>query len=100
MPKGVSLISLDLKTREMPQTQMPNRLDDARRQMDGQNAPPAPKPPEKEVALELVGMAPTDGHVAAFISLLGKSALLEDVNLVYSEEFKNNDEMLRRFRWR
>ncbi len=97
MPKGVSLLSLELKTRESTEVRKPSQLAAARQQMEGQVNPP-PKPPEKEVTLELVGMAPTDGHVAAFISLLGKSPLLDDVNLIYSEEFKDNDEMLRRFR--
>lgn len=98
MPKGVSLISLDLKTREVAPPPRANPMDEARKQADGKPEDQSPRPPEREVTLELVGMAPSDGHVAAFISQLGKSNLLDDVNLIYSEEFKNNDEMLRRFR--
>ena len=66
--------------------------------MSGTPQTQQPPPPSTEVAVDLVGLAPTDGQVAAFISELGKSPLLTDVNLVYSEEFKNNDEVLRRFR--
>jgi Tfp pilus assembly protein PilN len=99
MPKGVDLMSVDLKTRDATEAPRNNRLEAARQQLDGTPENQAvPRPPEKEVTIELVGMAPTDGHVAAFISALGKSPVLEDVNLVYSEEFKFNDETLRRFR--
>jgi Tfp pilus assembly protein PilN len=99
MPKGVSLISMELKTHEATEPHRANRLEAARRQMEGTpENQAAPRAPDKEVSLELVGMSPSDGQVAAFISALGKSALLEDVNLVFSEEFANNNETLRRFR--
>jgi len=100
-PKGVSLKSFELKSRELPSTTPPlTDLEKAKLQQDGKPIPP-PKPPEMEVTLDLVGYAGTDSQVAQYISALGKSPLLTDVNLLFSEEFKlgsgNDADTVRRF---
>jgi Tfp pilus assembly protein PilN len=98
-PKGVNMVSLDMKSRQLPQPELSD-VDKAKRQQDG--LPPEPeKPPEFEFTLNLIGTAPADGQVAAYISALGKSKLLSDVNLLFSEEYKRGEgdakEVLRRF---
>jgi Tfp pilus assembly protein PilN len=98
-PKGVNMVSLELKSRELPQPELSD-VEKAKRQQDG--LPPEPeKPPEFDFTLDLIGTAPTDAQVAAYISALGKSKLLADVNLLFSEEFKRGEgdakEIVRKF---
>ena len=99
MPKGTSWLSLDLKTRDSAPARAVSKLDEAK---SAQNAANGVFEPQrilpKEVTVDLVGMAPTDNQVAAFIAALGKSDLLIDVNLLFTEEYKHNEQMLRRFR--
>ncbi|HEX2971442.1 MAG TPA: PilN domain-containing protein, partial [Tepidisphaeraceae bacterium] len=93
MPKGTSWLSLDLKTKESTPVRPVAKTDDGKPAgFEPTHAQP------KDVIVDLVGMAPTDNQVAAFIAALGKSELLIDVNLLYTEEYKHNDQMLRRFR--
>lgn len=97
-PKGVSMLTMELKSKEgvaRPATPL-EAAKAAADQASGAAAPPKLAPPIVEVMV--TGMAPTDGHVATFIESLGKSRLLSDVNLMYSEEFKHNDTPLRRFK--
>ena len=55
-PKGVNMVSLEMKSRELPQPQLSD-VDKAKRQQDG--LPPEPeKPPEFEFTLDLIGTAP------------------------------------------
>jgi Tfp pilus assembly protein PilN len=98
-PKGVNMLSLELKSRELPQAQLSD-IDKAKRVQDG--LPPViEKPPELEVTIDLTGTAPSDGQVAAYISALGKSPLLSEVNLLFSDEFKRGQgdaqEVVRKF---
>jgi Tfp pilus assembly protein PilN len=98
-PKGVNMVSLEMKSRELPRPEL-SEVEKTKRQQDG--LPPEPeKPPEFEFTLDLIGTAPADGQVAAYISALGKSKLLTDVNLLFSEEFKrgqgDNAEVVRKF---
>lgn len=94
MPQGVTLISLDLKSREI-QPVIATKMEQAQT-----DAKPELKPVQREVTVNLVGLAPTDGQVASFIASLGKSPVLSDVNLLFSEEFKPRDKehMVRRFK--
>ncbi len=98
-PKGVNMLSLDLKSRQLPQAQLSD-IEKAKRIQDG--LPPIEeKPPELEVTLDLMGTAPSDGQVAAYIASLGKSPLLSEVNLLFSDEYKrtqgDTQEVLRKF---
>lgn len=47
-----------------------------------------PRPRQYDVKLKLTGIADTDVQVAQFISKLNTSKLLQDVNLLISDEFK------------
>ena len=102
-PKGLSLTNLELKTHEaqqQPSGRPMSDLEKAKRQQEG--LPLEVKAPAQEVTLDVVGLAPTDGEVAAYIAALGKSPLLLDVNLLFSEESKKGTdehaEMQRKFR--
>jgi Tfp pilus assembly protein PilN len=99
LPKGASLLTVELRSKDLPQTHTQTKLDDAKAQQDKANgtAESAP-PPEREVTITITGMAPSDGHVAAFIAALSKNPLLCDVNLLFSEEYKFNETTLRRFK--
>lgn len=91
------LLTIELKSREIAVYRPTTELEKTKKQMAGK-VPEIVKPPELEVNIELTGVAPTDGHLAQFISALGKSPILTDVNLVYTEEFKIKERMMRKFR--
>jgi Tfp pilus assembly protein PilN len=97
MPKGASLLALELHSRDIQQARPAPHPDPAGNGQDAAKAEP-PRPPQREVKVTLTGIAPTDGHVATFIAALGRSKLLTDVNLLYSEEFKHKEEIVRRFK--
>jgi Tfp pilus assembly protein PilN len=91
-PTGVNFVSLDLKSREAAQPAKPNP------ELGG--AKPADvKPPAVDVTMTLMGTAPTDAEVAAYMTALQKSPLLTGVALLYSEEYRKNkdDVPMRRF---
>lgn len=50
-----------------------------------------------DVHLKITGVAITDVEVAQFISKLSQSSVLQDVNLIISEEFVQEDNKVRRF---
>ncbi len=50
-----------------------------------------------DVHLKITGIAATDVQVAQFISKLNTSRLLRDVNLVISDQFEKDKEILRKF---
>ncbi len=91
-----SLITLELKTRD-DGTPRISKLEEAK---NAQNGGAPVKPTAPEVTITITGMAATDGNVAGFIEALGKSPLLRDVNLLYTEEYRrdNTDAPLRRFK--
>lgn len=57
-----------------------------------------PPPPRYTVSVSMVGVAPTDVQVAQYMASLSRSPLLDDVNLVFSEETKVDENLMRRFR--
>jgi Tfp pilus assembly protein PilN len=98
MPAGVSLLDLQLESKKLaahpaPQTQFQKH----NKSLDAKASPPPPQPQAYEVHLKLVGVAGTDVQVAQFMGQLQQCRLLQDVNLAYSQEFKQDNEMLRRF---
>jgi Tfp pilus assembly protein PilN len=106
-PQNVNFIGLELKSKEIQAAQAPARpnsdLEKARRQQEGLPGE-ATKPAVVEVHMDLFGTAPTDQEVATYMTALQKSALLKDVNLLFSEEYKRpgngteeKKEMVRRF---
>lgn len=95
-PKGLTILSLELKTADAPLAAPAIAIDKAA----GADASPV-KPPQADVTIQLTGTAPTDGHVAQYIAALSKSKLLSEVNLLFSDEFKRtrdtNSDMVRKF---
>ncbi len=59
---------------------------------------PRIEPPRWRTEISLLGFAPTDVHVSAFLSELNDHPLLENVNLQFSEEIELNDIPVRQFR--
>ncbi|MCP4709844.1 MAG: hypothetical protein GY869_14570 [Planctomycetes bacterium] len=55
-------------------------------------------PKKWETTIEITGLAPTDMQVAQLISQLNKFRLFKEVNLVYSEEHEEGDEVLREYK--
>lgn len=55
-------------------------------------------PKQWETTMEITGLAPTDLQVAQLIAQLGKFRLFKAVNLVYSEEHEEGDEVLRKYK--
>ena len=102
-PPSVHMVSLELTTKDIkdagPATPM-SEMEKAKRKQEG--LPPIPaKPPEREVTVDLVSVAPSDAEVAKYVEALGKSKVLTDVNLLFSEEFKvgkkDAERQIRRF---
>jgi len=52
-----------------------------------------------DVNMKITGVAPNDGQVAQFIAKLDRSTMFQDVNLVFTDEFKESerDVKLRKF---
>jgi len=102
-PKNVSMLNFEMKSKEIAASARPmTDLEKAKRQQEGKSLD-VQKPTEYEVSIDLMAMAPTDGQVAQYIAELGKSQLLSDVNLLFSEEYRRpgvaeGGETLRRFR--
>ncbi len=86
-PQGVSLLNLELKSKEIQASARPmSDLEKAKHQQEG--ATETIQVPQLEVSLDVMGLAPSDGQVAAYIAALSKSPLLSDVNMLFSEECK------------
>jgi len=97
MPANVSLLKLDLSTKVIKARTMATTALEQQRQ-DQAKAVAAPEMDEMEVSLDVVGVAPTDLHVAQFMTSLGKGAMFRDLNLAYSEETTIEGTKLRSFR--
>jgi Tfp pilus assembly protein PilN len=98
IPGGVSLLdfNLDSKIRSAPVSSAPKTAFDQKR-ADVEASNNAPQARVYDVTMRLTGVAATDVQVAQFISKLNKSTLFRDVNLLVSEEFKQNAETVRKF---
>lgn len=93
MPKGVSLLNLELRSHEAPnKPAVKNDTEDPNKPTEPQ------RPPEQIVTITIMGVAPTDDQVANFMKALVHSPMLQDVNLLFSEEFKTKDDMVRKFK--
>lgn len=107
MPGTLSLLKLEMKTEEVKQarSRAATALERARKQKDkkeggvggGEEADAGPAAKATEVKFDVTGVAPTDVQVAQYMTSLGQSALFKDVNLVFSEEMKVNDRIMRKF---
>jgi Tfp pilus assembly protein PilN len=102
LPSGVSLIDmvLDSKRRTAAPPAAPKSAFEAKANGGAAAAAAATAQVQAvtyDVGIKVTGMATNDVQVAQFISKLNVSRLLQDVNLVVSDEFKQGDDKLRRF---
>lgn len=102
MPPNLSLLELTMETRVLPkrssaQTALDQaKLDNAK--AGGKPVAPEPEVNPTEVTIYLVGVAPTDVQVAAFMTSLGKTAFFTELNLSFSEETQIENQTMRKFR--
>ena len=94
--KDTKLSSLDLKTKEISVARPAAKLDDARNQIAAANEPI--RLPPTETTIEVMGLAPSHEHVAAFLANLGKIDLIEGAQPLFSEEYKIDTQTYRRFK--
>ena len=98
LPKGSSLLRFELDTKpvqtivgpEVPNTRFAHAA-----------AGRAPKPEgltRLDTTITLTGLAGTDVEVARFIAAMARCELMDTVDLVYSQEKKMDDSMVREFR--
>lgn len=101
LPTGVSLVDVVLESRKRSANAAPA----AKTAFEVKAAGSAGAKPQAQqlqpivldVTMKVTGVASNDVQVAQFITKLNGSRLLKDVNLVISDEFKNGDDMLRKF---
>ena len=103
MPAGVSLMDVKLESK----VRMPggpggggkSQFELKREAMQGSKAAKASTPQAKvyDVSLKISGMADNDVQVAQFMAKLNTSSLLQDVNLVISDEYVVNELKMRKF---
>jgi len=104
MPAGVSLMDVKLESK----VRMPggpgggggkSQFELKREAMQGAKASKANAPQAKiyDVSLKISGMADNDVQVAQFMAKLNTSSLLQDVNLVISDEYVVNELKMRKF---
>jgi Tfp pilus assembly protein PilN len=98
MPTGVSLLDLQMTSKRKTAPAAPQtRFQKHGKTLKNKDAPPPPQPQTYDVRLKLTGVAGTDVQVAQFMGKLLQCELLQDVNLAYSQEFKQDNQMLRKF---
>ena len=101
MPAGVSLMDVKLESK----VSMPggggggkSQFELKRAAMEGNRAKAAaPQAKVYDVTLKVSGMADNDVQVAQFMAKLNTSSLLQDVNLVISDEYVVNELKMRKF---
>ncbi len=99
LPARVSLLELSLDSRKRAAVVAPVKGTAFERKAADTAAkgPPPPEPQVMDVSMKITGVADTDVQVAQYISRLHGSSLLNDVNLLISEPFMQDQEQLRRF---
>ena len=104
MPTTLSLTELILDSRPSKNPRRAEALtaiEEAKRKSLAATKTPAANEaqvPELDVAMQLVGVAPTDLEVSQFMTALGRCDLFSDVTLLFSEQFIMKDQEMRRFR--
>jgi Tfp pilus assembly protein PilN len=103
MPEELGLLEFELVAHRLPSATERDPNAPANRPTRAPTAAEASADPRQvaprwRTAISLLGFAPTDIHVSAFLSALNKHPLLEDVRLDFSEETDLNDLPVRQFR--
>lgn len=103
MPTTLSLLELDLETKAIKNkgpraTTAMQRARQKQAAKAGGNTDVNMAVQPTEVSMVMTGVAPTDVQVAQYMTSLGRSEMFLDVNLVFSEEIKINERLMRKFR--
>lgn len=103
MPEGLGLLEFELTSHLLPPTESDVGSSPSNKPRRGQTfseakADPRIEPPRWQTEISLLGFAPTDVHVSAFLSALNEHPLLENVSLHFSEEIDLNEISVRQFR--
>ncbi len=104
MPDSLSLLELDLTSKKLAMAKAkadPKKSAMANKKKKKGSDEPAPPPvPRYRVMLTIVGIAPTDMQVAAFMAELARSPLFSEVDLLFSEKKNMEEVSMRRFKVR
>lgn len=100
LPSGVSLIELDLDTKETKVMKPAKKKTDTGSQYNKTEANAEADMPQAvvETTMNLKGIAPSDIQVAGYIANLSRSILLDNVELVESRELEVEGVKFREFR--
>lgn len=103
MPEGLGLLEFELTSHLLPSTEPDSSDGPSNRPPRGRTttearADPRVEPPRWRTEVSLLGFAPTDVHVSAFLAALNEHPLLENVSLHFSEEIDLNKLTVRQFR--
>ena len=90
LPPGLSLLNMAMESKERSGAAPPamTAFEQKRAALEGRAVNTAVAPKTYDVYLKLEGIATTDVQVGDFMEKLKRSALFKDVNLIYTEEFK------------
>lgn len=110
LPPGLSLLNLSLDSKERASAAPPamTAFEAKRAALEGRKVNAVVAPKSYDVYLKIEGVANTDVQVGNFMEKLKRSALFKDVNLIFTEEYKQtpqgsggsggkNDDVLRKF---
>jgi Tfp pilus assembly protein PilN len=110
LPPGLSLLNLLMESKERGSAAPPamSAFEQKRAALEGRGVNAAVAPKTYDVFLKVEGVATTDVQVGDLMDKLKRSPLFKEVNLIYTEEFKqttggqtasskNTEEMLRKF---
>ncbi len=104
LPSGVSLLNYEMVSKVQKQKVVRKSKQSKSRSKKRSNQSKAEEPkkeikPEKyETSIEIEGLAGTDLQVAKFIAQLNRCSMFEQINLIFSEEHENKEQIMRRFK--
>ncbi len=99
LPKGASLTKFELSTKHITDSYTSNKPKSKYEIAAAKNKPDSEQSTKKKmkVAITVTGLAGTDVEVGRFISTMDRCPLIESVDLVFSQEKKIEDSVVREF---
>lgn len=102
MPSALSLLEFDmqtkvLKTAPRPKTAIQREAQKNQKNREKLNEPEQPEIKPTELAVTLIGVAPTDLEVSQFLAQLNQHELFLNIYLLYSENTKVQEREMRKF---
>ena len=98
MPAELSLTELELETEAIKKTQRSSSAIQDKKARAKKKQQPKIHVPESEVAISMVGLAPTDVQLSEYMMALNNHELFTDVGLAYSEQTKIDGAEMREFK--